>query len=211
MSPFPTIGTTMTGKRKILRGFGRTRKSVTHTAVLTSSCGRFSPNCPLLLDLRTASYISCLVIHRNNRAPMPQLVIAPSATTPTSVSAPPPAAFQPSIRILKRPSANSSSPSATPSNDPQQRSLADREAEYQAARDRIFGAQAASPDSKSPVLKLSRGPSSTPPVRNGTPPAARPIRAPRGPEKTSDPSNPALAKGFRNRKPQAPASSQSSS
>ena len=67
---------------------------------------------------------------------MPELVISSSNTT--SVVSPPPAAIQAPMRILKRPTAspNSSTNSAiSQSSD----TLAEREARYQAARERIFG------------------------------------------------------------------------
>lgn len=144
---------------------------------------------------------------RNNKAPMPQLIIAPTATA-SSMTQPPPAALQPSIRILKRPSNTSSpSPSAAPSADAQQRSLAVREAQYQAARERIFGASAppangADSDVKAPAVTSQGGASAAPPARNATPPASQVIRVPRGPEASSDAGN-AAAKGFRDRKRQA--------
>ncbi|KZT01622.1 uncharacterized protein LAESUDRAFT_763621 [Laetiporus sulphureus 93-53] len=75
----------------------------------------------------------------NNKAPMPELVISASSTAP--VVSPPPAAFQPALRILKRPTSSaSSSASATPPPPltESQKSYAEREAQYQAARQRIF-------------------------------------------------------------------------
>jgi len=73
----------------------------------------------------------------NAKAPMPQIVIAGGTST-----APPPTAFAPSMRILKRPS--SASPKPTTPSTPQ-KSLAEREAEYKAARDRIFAANPGAP------------------------------------------------------------------
>ncbi|TFY71770.1 hypothetical protein EVG20_g1226 [Dentipellis fragilis] len=75
---------------------------------------------------------------RNTRAPMPQLVLSSSSTTqpPTSL---PPTIFQAPIRILKRnPNSASPSPAQSGSGTPTQESLAEREARYQAARQRIF-------------------------------------------------------------------------
>lgn len=84
---------------------------------------------------------------------MPELIVAPASTS-QSVAPLPPAALQPTLRILKRPSPNSSanhlgatspSPSSGPSSvsggtSPAPRgSLAEREAQYQEARSRIFG------------------------------------------------------------------------
>lgn len=77
---------------------------------------------------------------RNNRAPMPQLVISASSTT--STVSPPPAAFQPTLRILKRPNASTTSSATAPSSD-LQKSYAEREAQYVAARQRIFNDESA--------------------------------------------------------------------
>ncbi|KAA1474415.1 hypothetical protein DENSPDRAFT_931638 [Dentipellis sp. KUC8613] len=76
----------------------------------------------------------------NTRAPMPHLVLSSSSTTqpPTSL---PPAIFQAPIRILKRNPASASaspSPGQSGAGTPAQESLAEREARYQAARQRIF-------------------------------------------------------------------------
>jgi hypothetical protein len=68
---------------------------------------------------------------------MPSLVIAPSSTAPSLVS-PPLTVFQPPPRILKRPSASTSSSAAELQTH---ESFLDREAKYQAARERIFGAE----------------------------------------------------------------------
>lgn len=76
----------------------------------------------------------------NSHTPMPQ--IQPS-TTSTSAGAqlPPAAVFEAPLRILKRPSGASKSPS--PLNGTQApKSFKEREAQYQAARERIFGEEA---------------------------------------------------------------------
>ncbi|KAG2749715.1 hypothetical protein P692DRAFT_20778534 [Suillus brevipes Sb2] len=75
----------------------------------------------------------------NNKAPMPELIISPSSTG-TCVVPPPPAAFQPTMRILKRPSPSQSASNSSTSLSLQTRNtLAEREAQYQEARNRIFG------------------------------------------------------------------------
>jgi len=76
----------------------------------------------------------------NNKASMPELVISPSSTG-QAVLPLPPAAFQPTLRILKRPSpSQSASTSSTSLASSQTRStFAEREAQYQEARNRIFG------------------------------------------------------------------------
>ncbi|KAI0340337.1 hypothetical protein BDW22DRAFT_1360274 [Trametopsis cervina] len=143
----------------------------------------------------------------NAKAPMPQLVIAPSATSSSAVS-PPPAAFQPSIRILKRPSASSASNLSAPPADASQKSLADREANYQAARQRIFGtASASSPvvSDEQATLSASRtGSSASHPTATPTAAAStKIIRNPRGPDTVADSSTVGNANGFRKtRKPQ---------
>ena len=96
--------------------------------------------------------------HRSNKhAPMPELIVAPASTSQSALP-PPPAAFQPTLRILKRPSPNiggtpvgtlssASSPSSGPISTPgsgatsptPRGTLAEREAQYQEARSRIFG------------------------------------------------------------------------
>ncbi|EKM78354.1 hypothetical protein AGABI1DRAFT_129470 [Agaricus bisporus var. burnettii JB137-S8] len=88
-------------------------------------------------------------------APMPTLL--PSRTS--SVVPPPAAAFQPALRILKRP--QSSSPSQnTPTAAPQE-SLQDKEARYAAARERIFGCEdnnSSTPSPKPSNVKIVREP-----------------------------------------------------
>ncbi|KAL4071810.1 hypothetical protein V8B97DRAFT_2004417 [Scleroderma yunnanense] len=91
----------------------------------------------------------------NTKAPMPELVIAPSSTSQGTI-APPSAAFKPALRILKRPSptslqSQSQTPSrsqarspigsgmVTPPGSQSRGTLAEREAQYLEARNRIFG------------------------------------------------------------------------
>ncbi|KAG6816624.1 hypothetical protein H0H87_004471 [Tephrocybe sp. NHM501043] len=71
--------------------------------------------------------------------PMPMLVIAPSATSASYVVPPPQSAFQPTMRILKRPNSGANSKSATLPPSSSAETLKEREARYQAARERIFG------------------------------------------------------------------------
>ncbi|KAH7101197.1 hypothetical protein BKA62DRAFT_703867 [Auriculariales sp. MPI-PUGE-AT-0066] len=70
----------------------------------------------------------------NTEQRMPDII--PSSTLASSPV--PTAAFTGPMRILKRPAA-SSNPSGNASPTPSAKPLADREAEYQAARERIFG------------------------------------------------------------------------
>ncbi|CDO76541.1 hypothetical protein BN946_scf184395.g3 [Trametes cinnabarina] len=126
----------------------------------------------------------------NARAPMPQVVIAGSSTSSTAALSPPPAALQPVMRILKRPSASSSSPSSpSPSgsaiaNDSiASNSYAEREARYQAARERIFGeARLAAPSPPDGLPSASEGTSgASAPHRTHAPTSVRVSREPKGP------------------------------
>ncbi|EKM56761.1 uncharacterized protein PHACADRAFT_254064 [Phanerochaete carnosa HHB-10118-sp] len=118
----------------------------------------------------------------NKKAPMPELVISSTSATSAPATAVPAQALQPSLRILKRPSAPASPALATASSaEAQQKSLAEREAEYRAARERIFGS---SSNPSSPPAE-TREPSSPPLGSAANPPpelAVKPIRNPRGPD-----------------------------
>ncbi|EGN92178.1 hypothetical protein SERLA73DRAFT_191526 [Serpula lacrymans var. lacrymans S7.3] len=77
----------------------------------------------------------------NKNEPMPDLIISPSSTGQPLVS-PPLSVFQSPMRILKRPSpVSGSSITSNSSQDSysSRHTLAEREAQYKAARDRIFG------------------------------------------------------------------------
>ncbi|EIW75056.1 hypothetical protein CONPUDRAFT_169491 [Coniophora puteana RWD-64-598 SS2] len=82
----------------------------------------------------------------NSTVPMPELVIAPSSTS--QVVSPPPAALQGPMRILKRPSPATSQNSAKPADSPRN-TFAQREAQYQEARERIFGSSSKASDNDS--------------------------------------------------------------
>lgn len=85
------------------------------------------------------SLLSSFCSARNARAPMPELVISSSSTTSTVIP-PPVSAFQTPMRILKRPSASTNSnTNSSASQGASGQTLAEREARYQAARERIFG------------------------------------------------------------------------
>jgi SUZ domain len=122
---------------------------------------------------------------RNTQAPMPDVVITPSSTNSTSytVSPPPAAVFQAPMRILKRPSSNSPSSSAMNVSNSTRETLAEREARYQAARERIFKDDISqnSPDegvkAPSPPNESSRSPK----IAQKT----NVVRSPRGPESTT--------------------------
>ncbi|KAH9941538.1 hypothetical protein B0H21DRAFT_752379 [Amylocystis lapponica] len=118
----------------------------------------------------------------NKKMPMPELVISGSSIT--STAPPPTAAFQPALRILKRPTASqtSSSSSANTLTDTQ-KSYAEREAQYQAARERIFqdNLQNRPITNKSPNgAHSSQGDTDAMPP-SGSAVAVKVVRNPRGP------------------------------
>lgn len=113
----------------------------------------------------------------NTKAPMPELVIAPTSTT-SAAPAVPAAALQPALRILKRPSAPASPTPPTPPPGDAQRSLAEREAQYRAARERIFGSASDAPQPPADAPSPAAASTTAPPPEL----AAKPIRNPRGPD-----------------------------
>ncbi|GLB39749.1 putative SUZ domain containing protein [Lyophyllum shimeji] len=140
----------------------------------------------------------------NARAPnpMPAVIISPSATSPHTVMSPPPGAFQPAMRILKRPSAPNSNPPTPPPASTSTESLKEREARYQAARERIFGAGEEPPPGReattSPKPTSSRDKREKDKQRRGSTPqnasGAGVARHPRGP--TGGSGETATPKGF---------------
>lgn len=142
------------------------------------------------------------LVSSNNKAPMPEVVVSHNISS--SVVSPPPAAFQPALRILKRPSpsASSSSSQASIAATDLQKSYAEREAQYQAARDRIFG-EGTPPSSNSAVKPPSRKNS---PIPSPSITSVAIVRQPRGPDtspvegQTSTQSNAANTKAFRGRR-----------
>jgi hypothetical protein len=130
---------------------------------------------------------------------MPSLVISRGFSS-TTVAPSLPLNQPPTMRILKRPTGSGlSSPSGSSTNlSSLGETLQEREARYQAARERIFGHS--SPDSmdsrdksKSPTgKKPTPSPTSTSP-----PPANKVVRDPRGPTNSADNSKgKAESKGF---------------
>ena len=125
---------------------------------------------------------------------MPALILTKSPST----HLPPQAAFtqQPSMRILKRPSAsNSQSSSASLSssqpNGPE--TMKEREARYHAARERIFGGD-------TPPLPPSPSPSSTTDKAKPQTQSVKVVREPRGPADGRQ----STSKGFGERKGKPP-------
>ncbi|KAF4576277.1 SUZ domain-containing protein [Pleurotus pulmonarius] len=121
----------------------------------------------------------------NTKAPMPEVLVKSSST----VVAPPASAFQPQLRILKRPSATPPA-SNTPSQVGTRDSVQEREARYNAARERIFGTneQGQEPEGSTnaslsslqsaPLRDSSRR---MDPTHSSTPPRTSVTRNPRGP------------------------------
>jgi hypothetical protein len=127
----------------------------------------------------------------NTQSPMPEVVVVRSSSTTPSIVAHP-SVFQSPMRILKRPSNSQSSSasslsSATDSQSHQ--SLAEREARYQAARERIFGEERAGKGLEASGKEASRA--TTTVVRNL-----------RGPSSSADGEEKAgsIAKGFESRR-----------
>ncbi|KAF8960945.1 hypothetical protein BDZ97DRAFT_1277599 [Flammula alnicola] len=138
--------------------------------------------------------------------PMPALVI--SRGTSASVTTPSlPLNQPPAMRILKRPSA-SPSQSSTNVNATTGETLQEREARYQAARERIFGSSSEETpengDKKSnPTFKKATTSTLPPPS-----PATKAVRDPRGPSNgAANASGKSEDKGFGERKKLAPPSS----
>ncbi|KAI0672463.1 hypothetical protein C8Q78DRAFT_1077981 [Trametes maxima] len=124
----------------------------------------------------------------NQRAPMPQVVIASTSTSGAAALSPPPVAIQPVLRILKRSPASASSSPASGSTSPgsastsssardTSASYAEREARYQAARERIFGEGGSSTSAVGPDSKATSSSS----AKGGKVAAVQIAREPRGP------------------------------
>ena len=120
---------------------------------------------------------------RNAKAPNPMPAVI--AMSPHQVLTPPPGAFQPTLRILKRPSeSNSKSPTPPPSSSSSD-TLKDREARYQAARERIFGDELLEGNGSTASLPVKER---TAMNRSQDVPNVLVSRSPRGP--ADNPSNP---------------------
>ena len=119
---------------------------------------------------------------------MPAVVaVTPAGSHTAPAIVPPAAALQAPMRILKRPSPNPSSSSSSSSMLDQRQSLAEREARYQAARDRIFGQDANGDASNCP-------PKGKPAILG-----SNAVRNPRGPGEDQL-ENGGVAKGFNGRR-----------
>lgn len=117
---------------------------------------------------------------------MPEVLVKSSST----IVAPPASAFQPQLRILKRPSATPPA-STSPSLVGARETVQQREAKYNAARERIFGTNEQGQDSEGSRNASLSSLQSAPPLRDGvrridptqssTPPRTFVTRNPRGP------------------------------
>ncbi|KAL1741980.1 hypothetical protein HDZ31DRAFT_66401 [Schizophyllum fasciatum] len=116
----------------------------------------------------------------NAQTPTPMPAIIPSASATHPMTSPPPAAFQPALKILKRPS--NAGPSASPPPLVNQQSFQEREARYLAARERIFGSGSSSTDGSTSSLSQKK--------EEGI----KPARQPKGPEDSDQ-----REKGFKGR------------
>ncbi|KAG8845295.1 hypothetical protein FRB96_002584 [Tulasnella sp. 330] len=132
----------------------------------------------------------------NSQDPQPKVVLASTAGSSTPSQIPDSLLNAPKM-ILKRPTSSSPSPSCPPSGSPTQKSIQEREASYQAARERIFGTGTTTEETST-----SRGPASD----NATPVPSNVIRPPRGPPSAfpesagnTEPASPGPIAGFAGR------------
>jgi len=88
---------------------------------------------------RATSILHDQVRNSKGTTPMPTLLSSRTG----SVIFPPPAVFQPTMHILKRPASSSPSPGnrMASSSSSSGETIQDREARYAAARERIFGSE----------------------------------------------------------------------
>ncbi|KDQ32982.1 hypothetical protein PLEOSDRAFT_1080401 [Pleurotus ostreatus PC15] len=121
----------------------------------------------------------------NTKAPMPEFLVKSSST----IVAPPASAFQPQLRILKRPSATPPA-STSPSLVGARETVQQREAKYNAARERIFGTNEQGRDSEGSRNASLSSLQSAPlrdsvrridPTQSSTPPRTSVTRNPQGP------------------------------
>jgi hypothetical protein len=150
--------------------------------------------------------VGCLTyyarISSNTRAPMPELIISTSNTAPTAVP-PPVTAFQTPMRILKRPSSQNSNSNSTSSHTPIE-TLAQKEARYQAARERIFGGDDVS---GSNISDSGNGSSKRVQKGNTSSPSVNVVRNPTGPSENLGGSDSGrVSKGFKRRSTKGPVS-----
>ncbi|PFH51171.1 hypothetical protein AMATHDRAFT_3302 [Amanita thiersii Skay4041] len=127
-------------------------------------------------------------------SPMPTVVVSSSSS---AHQPPPPAAFQPALRILKRPSPSSTPLTPNASGDTPSTTLKEREARYQAARDRIFGIDSGTESGVAGSTNIiatgspNTSPIASPPLSDTgassplSTPTARILREPRGPSESS--------------------------
>jgi len=140
---------------------------------------------------------------------MPQVILSSGGTSHTV--APPAEALAGPLRILKRPSRSTSSTSSSNSVPTAEsiangKSLAEREADYQAARDRIFAGSSSSPSPK-PSAEKQAGQGNDDVNKSGQ--TQQVVRAPRGPDAPG--ANGEAARGFGRKKGKVAGATQSQS
>ncbi|PPQ95355.1 hypothetical protein CVT26_008200 [Gymnopilus dilepis] len=134
--------------------------------------------------------------------PMPSLVISRGSSS-TSTMPSLPINEPPPMRILKRPSP-AISPSQSSSSNVSTETLQEREARYQAARERIFGTLAPTGDASDSGDKKKKSPRPTPPTSPPLPPSNRIVREPHGPTANNSNNDLKRNKGFDNRRTKKP-------
>jgi hypothetical protein len=163
----------------------RTTRRRARASRIASKCGiprESSPSCKSFDAIHNPSRLPS----RNTAAPMPQIVSAlPSASVPATALL-----NQPTLKILKRPASSSPAPTVLPRA---LESLADKQARYENARQKIFGSDT-TPSTASQTSSNTAQPS--------TPPIVRVTREPLGPG--SPPPSASAAKGFTGRRTHRP-------
>lgn len=92
---------------------------------------------------------------------MPQIQLS-TTTVVSGTTLPPLAAFKEPLKILKRPESKAKSPPTSSPNSQTAKSLEEREAQYRAARQRIFGDKQRERDKDPVLVALSQPPTGGP-------------------------------------------------
>jgi len=138
---YETTGRMMMKTRLMLLGMlesqRRTRTTLRQTqmSIWTRRYGKLRGSSPRYW--RATSILHDQVRNSKDTTPMPTLL---SSRTGSAIF-PPPAVFQPTMHILKRPASSSPSPGNQMASSSSGDTIQDREARYAAARERIFGSE----------------------------------------------------------------------
>ncbi|KAF8895860.1 hypothetical protein CPB84DRAFT_1782009 [Gymnopilus junonius] len=137
---------------------------------------------------------------------MPSLVISRGSSSSSSMQSLP-LNQPPPMRILKRPSPAISPSQSSANVNSATETFQEREARYQAARERIFGTpipteEASEPGDKKTTASSSSSPKLTPPTSPSLPPSIKIVREPRGPSNSTSPKRDESrkSKGFEDRR-----------